>query len=291
MISFEPHELSTGKLHGYLLGAVAPRPICFASTTDAAGNVNLSPFSFFNVFSARPPILVFSPARRGRDNTTKHTYENVLEVPEVVINIVSYEMVQQVSLASTEYAKDVNEFKKAGFSELASEIVKPPRVAQAPVQLECKVNEVISLGKEGGAGNLVICEVVKIHIKEEILSEDGSIDPHKIDTVARLGGNWYCRAKAGLFEVPKPLTTLGMGIDSLPQEIRQSKVLTGNDLGMLGNVENFPNSEEINIFIDASKELKKIISSNNSEAIHRKAQEFLCDGKIEEAWKVLLYKR
>ena len=291
MISIEPHNLSTAKLHGYLLGAVAPRPICFASTVANNGAVNLSPFSFFNVFSARPPILVFSPARRGRDSTTKHTYENILEVPEVTINIVTFEMVQQVSLASTEYAKGVNEFKKAGFTEVDSHIVKPPRVAEAPVQLECKVNEVISLGNEGGAGNLVICEVVKIHINEEILSEDGSIDPFKIDAVSRLGGNWYSRAKEGLFEVPKPLTTLGIGVDNLPAEIRNSKVLTGNDLGMLGNVENFPNSEEINIFINASEELKKIVSSNNSEVIHRKAQEFLCDGKIKEAWKILLGKK
>lgn len=291
MISIEPHELSTAKLHAYLLGAVSPRPICFASTVDSEGIVNLSPFSFFNVFSAKPPILVFSPARRGRDNTTKHTYENVLQVPEVVINIVSYSMVQQVSLSSTEYAKGVNEFTKAGFTEIPSELIKPPRVAEAPVQLECKVNEVISLGKEGGAGNLVICEVVKLHIKEEILGEDGNIDPFKIDTVSRLGGNWYSRAKSGLFEVPKPLTTLGMGIDMLPEEIRKSKVLTGNDLGMLGNVENFPNSEEINTFIDASEELKKIMASNDKEAIHKKAQEFLCSGKIEEAWKVLLGKQ
>lgn len=288
MISIEPHELSTGKLHAYLLGAVSPRPICFASSVDSKGNVNLSPFSFFNVFSAKPPILVFSPARRGRDNTTKHTYENVLEVPEVVINIVNYSMVQQVSLSSTEYAKGVNEFIKSGFTELASDIVKPPRVAEAPVQLECKVNKVISLGNEGGAGNLVICEVLKIHIKEEILGEDGNIDPFKIDTVSRLGGNWYSRAKEGLFEVPKPLTTLGIGIDSLPQEIRLSKVLTGNDLGMLGNVENFPNSEEINIFINASEELKWLRDEGNSLEIHKKAQGFLREGKIEEAWKVLL---
>ncbi|MEH6763617.1 MAG: flavin reductase family protein [Aequorivita antarctica] len=288
MISIEPHELSTGKLHAYLLGAVSPRPICFASTVDSEGKVNLSPFSFFNVFSAKPPILVFSPARRGRDNTTKHTYENVLQVPEVVINIVSFEMVQQVSLSSTEYAKEVNEFNKAGFTELVSDIVKPPRVAEAPVQLECKVNNVIALGTEGGAGNLVICEVVKIHIKEEILDENGAIDPFKIDTVSRLGGNWYSRAKAGLFEVPKPLTTLGVGIDMLPEEIRNSKVLTGNDLGMLGNVENFPNSEEINIFIDASEELKWLRDEGNSLEIHKKAQDFLCEGKIDEAWKVLL---
>lgn len=291
MISIEPNELSTAKLHAYLLGAVAPRPICFASTVDTEGKVNLSPFSFFNVFSAKPPILIFSPARRGRDNTTKHTYENVLEVPEVVINIVNYSMVHQVSLSSTEYAKDINEFAKAGFTELASEHIKPPRVAEAPVQLECKVNEVISLGKEGGAGNLVICEVVKLHIKEEILDENGAIDPFKIDTVSRLGGSWYSRAKSGLFEVPKPLTTLGVGIDMLPEEIRNSKVLTGNDLGMLGNVENFPNSEEINTFINASEEFKKIMNSNDSEVIHKKAQEFLLQGKVAEAWKVLLGKK
>lgn len=288
MISISPEEVPTGKLHGYLLGAVSPRPIAFASTIDEAGNVNLSPFSFFNVFSAKPPILIFSPARRGRDNTTKHTYENVLRVPEVVINIVSYDMIQQVSLASTEYAEGVNEFTKAGFTELASDVVKPPRVAEAPVQIECKVNEVISLGPEGGAGNLVICEVVKLHINEDILDENGHIDPHKIDTVSRLGGNWYSRAKDGLFQVPKPLTTLGIGVDSLPEEVRNSKILTGNDLGMLGNVENFPNSEEINTFIHASEELKKMIYSNNSEVIHKKAQQLLCEGKVEEAWKILL---
>lgn len=288
MISIEPHELSTGKLHGYLLGAVAPRPICFASTVDNEGNINLSPFSFFNVFSAKPPILVFSPARRGRDNTTKHTYENVLEVPEVVINIVSFDMVQQVSLSSTEYAKGVNEFTKAGFTELSSDIVKPPRVAEAPVQLECRVNEVITLGKEGGAGNLVICEVIKLHIKEEILDDNGAIDPFKIDTVSRLGGNWYSRAKSGLFEVPKPLTTLGIGIDKLPETVRNSKILTGNNLGVLGNIENFPNSEEIHTFINSSEELKKLASSKNFEEIHKKAQQFLSEGKVDEAWKILL---
>jgi flavin reductase (DIM6/NTAB) family NADH-FMN oxidoreductase RutF len=270
------------------LGAVAPRPICFASTVDPDGRVNLSPFSFFNVFSANPPVLIFSPARRGRDNTTKHTYENVLRVPEVVINIVSYSMVQQVSLASTEYAEGINEFEKAGFTELTSDIVKPPRVAEAPVQIECKVNEVISLGTEGGAGNLVICEVVKLHVDENILDENGHIDPHKIDTVSRLGGNWYSRARNGLFQVPKPLTTLGVGVDSLPEEIRNSNILTGNDLGMLGNVESFPNSEEINTFISASEELKELVEKGEPEAIHKKAQQFLCEGKVDEAWKVLL---
>ncbi len=291
MISILPQDISTAKLHGYLLGAVSPRPIAFASTIDGEGNINLSPFSFFNVFSANPPILIFSPARRGRDNTTKHSYENVLEVPEVVINIVSFDMVQQASLASTEYEKGINEFKKSGFTEMPSDIVKPPRVAEAPVQIECKVIEVISLGKEGGAGNLVICEVVKLHLKKDIIDENGSIDPHKIDTVARLGGNWYTRAKSGLFKVPKPLTTLGIGVDRLPEEIRKSTVLTGNDLGMLANVENFPNSSEIDTFMDSSEENRKIIASKNIEAIHKKAQEFLCKGDVDTAWKILLSPR
>ncbi len=288
MISISPKDIPTGKLHGYLLGSVAPRPIAFATTVDKEGNVNLSPFSFFNVFSANPPILVFSPARRGRDNTTKHTYENILQVPEVVINIVSYAMVQQMSLSSTEYAKGVNEFTKAGFTELASELIKPPRVAEAPVQMECKVNEVISLGKEGGAGNLIICEVVKLHMEENIFNEEGHIDPYKIDTVSRLGDNWYSRAKDGLFQVPKPLSTIGIGVDALPESIRKSRVLTGNDLGMLGNVENFPNQEEINTFINTSEELKWLRDEGNSLEIHKKAQDFLCEGKVEEAWKILL---
>ncbi|MGB3342708.1 MAG: flavin reductase family protein [Aequorivita sp.] len=290
MISIEPNEIATAKLHAYLLGAVAPRPIAFASTIDSEGRVNLSPFSFFNVFSARPPILIFSPARRGRDNTTKHSYENVMQVREVVINIVNFNMVHQVSLASTEYAQGVNEFTKAGFTELASDIVKPPRVAEAPVQLECKVNEIISLGAEGGAGNLVICEVLKLHIKKEVLDENQNIDPFKIDTVARLGGGWYSRAKAGLFEVPKPLTTHGVGVDMLPEEIRLSKILTGNDLGILGNVESFPNSEEINIFMNSSEEIKRLISEDKIEAIHKKTQEFIGEGKVEDAWKLLLSK-
>lgn len=288
MISISPQDISTGMLHGYLLGAVSPRPIAFASTVDKKGNVNLSPFSFFNVFSARPPILVFSPARRGRDNTTKHTFENVLEVPEVVINIVSYDMVQQISLASTEYAKGVNEFQKAGFTEIKSELVKPPRVAESKVQMECKVNDVIRLGENGGAGNLVICEVLKMHIAEDILDENGHIDPFKIDTVARMGGNWYTRAKPGIFEVPKPLTTLGMGIDQLPEAIQKSTIFTGNDLGMLGNVENFPNPKEIDNFINASEELQILVASQNTESIHKKAQEFLWEGKIYDAWKLLL---
>ncbi len=276
MISINPQDISTGKLHGYLLGAVAPRPIAFASTIDGKGNVNLSPFSFFNVFSANPPILIFSPARRVRDNTTKHTLENALETKEVVINIVNYAMVQQMSLSSTEYAKGVNEFTKAGFTEIASEVVKPPRVAEAPVQFECKINEVVSLGDEGGAGNLIICEVVKLHVDESILDTEGKIDPVKIDTVARMGGNWYNRSKEGMFEVPKPLSTLGIGVDMLPAVLRNSKVLTGNDLGMLANVEKFP--KEFNGYV------------NPSEEIHKKAQQMLCDGKIGEAWSTLIKK-
>lgn len=288
MISILPSELSVPKLHGYLLGAVSPRPIAFASTVDLEGNVNLSPFSFFNVFSANPPILVFSPARRGRDNTTKHTYENVLEVKEVVINIVDYAMVHQTSLSSTDYAKGINEFTKAGFTELPSDLIKPPRVAEAPVQFECIVKDVITLGDGGGAGNLVICEVVKIHMKKHILDENGHIDPRKIDTVSRLGGNWYSRAREGLFEVEKPLATLGIGIDALPLEIRNSSVLSGNNLGVLGNVENFPKSKEVNIFIENSEELKSLITSENTVNIHKKAQEYLENGMVNEAWKVLL---
>jgi len=292
MISITPQDIPTGKLHGYLLGSVSPRPICFASTVDMEGNVNLSPYSFFNVFSAKPPILIFSPARRVRDNTTKHTLENVLETKEVVINIVSYAMVQQMSLSSTEYAKGVNEFVKAGFTETASEIVAPPRVAEAPVQLECKVNEVIALGTEGGAGNLVICEVVKLHIDESILDAAGVIDPLKIDTVSRMGGNWYSRAKEGLFEVPKPLSTLGLGIDALPVEVQRSNVLTGNDLGFLGNVEHFPSEEFIqNFSLNASETIQYALTSGTVEERHLAAKGLISEGKIMEALSLLLAKQ
>lgn len=273
MISINPLDISTGKLHGYLLGAVSPRPICFASTVDSKGNVNLSPFSFFNVFSANPPIMVFSPARRVRDNTTKHTLDNVLETKEVVINLVSYDMVQQMSLASTEYDKGVNEFIKAGFTEIASEVVAPPRVAESPVQFECKVLNVVALGENGGAGNLVICQVVRLHIDEAIFDANGHIDPMKIDTVARMGGNWYSRAKEGIFEVPKPLSTLGIGVDALPEAIKNSTILTGNDLGMLANVEVLPVAAN------------SIVSA--SEEIHKRAQQCLKEGNISEAWNLL----
>ena len=276
MKTIDPKALSTAALHGYMLGAVTPRPIAFASTIDVDGNVNLSPFSFFNVFSANPPIMIFSPARRGRDNTTKHTYENVLQVKEVVINIVNYDIVQQMSLSSTEYGKGVNEFEKAGLTPLASQTIKPPRVAESPVQFECRVNEVISLGTEGGAGNLVICEVLKMHINEAILDADGKIDPVKLDAVSRMGGNWYGRAKQGMFEVPKPLSRLGIGFDQLPETIRTSKLLTGNDLAMLANVEVLP------------KGAKDIVNLEQHAA--QGAQKRLALDDIQGAWELLIKK-
>ena len=276
MKTIDPKALSTAALHGYMLGAVTPRPIAFASTIDVDGNVNLSPFSFFNVFSANPPIMIFSPARRGRDNTTKHTYENVLQVKEVVINIVNYDIVQQMSLSSTEYGKGVNEFEKAGLTPLASQTIKPPRVAESPVQFECRVNEVISLGTEGGAGNLVICEVLKMHINEAILDADGKIDPVKLDAVSRMGGNWYGRAKQGMFEVPKPLSRLGIGFDQLPETIRTSKLLTGNDLAMLANVEVLP------------KGAKDIVNLEQHAA--QGAQKRLALDDIQGAWELLIIK-
>jgi flavin reductase (DIM6/NTAB) family NADH-FMN oxidoreductase RutF len=274
MKTIDPKAVSTAALHGYMLGAVTPRPIAFASTIDSAGNVNLSPFSFFNVFSANPPIMIFSPARRGRDNTTKHTYENVLQVKEVVINIVNYDIVQQMSLSSTEYGKGINEFEKAGLTPLASQTIKPPRVAESPVQFECRVNEVISLGTEGGAGNLVICEVLKMHINEAVLDADGKIDPVKLDAVSRMGGNWYSRAKQGMFEVPKPLSRLGIGFDQLPEAIRTSKLLTGNDLAMLANVEVLP------------KGAKAIV--NLEQHVAQKAQKRLALDDVQGAWELLI---
>ena len=286
MLSLDPKEITTGKLHGYLLGAVAPRPICFASTVDADGNPNLSPYSFFNVFGSNPPIMIFSPARRVRDNTTKHTLENILETKEVVINVVNHAIVQQMSLSSTEYAKGVNEFEKAGFTMLKSDVVKPFRVAESPAQFECKVMDVIHTGNEGGAGNLIICEVVKLHIADEVLAEDGSIDQHKIDLVARAGGSYYSRARNGFFEIPKPLSTLGIGVDAIPQEIRNSDILTGNNLGMLGNVEQIPTEDAVNNF---AKEHPEFIGIKTSKK-HTFAQEFLEKNDVESAWKVLLLK-
>jgi flavin reductase (DIM6/NTAB) family NADH-FMN oxidoreductase RutF len=287
MLTINPKEIPTSQLHGYLLGSVTPRPIAFASTIDKYGNVNLSPFSFFNCFGYNPPLLIFSPARRGRDNTTKHTYENVLEVQEVVINIVSYSMVQQMSLASTEYPKGINEFAKAGFTEVASTLIRPPRVAEAPVAMECNVLQIVPTGTEGGAGNLVICEVILMHIKEEVLDENGRIDPFKLDAVARLGGDWYCRVQGdAIFKVPKPLDRLGIGVDSIPASIRFSNILTGNDLGLLGNIERLPDISNVQDFM--TKYPIEQALQGGDDAVHTMARIFLSEGKTEEAWKILL---
>ncbi|MCP4055635.1 flavin reductase family protein [Mesoflavibacter sp. CH_XMU1422-2] len=283
MLSFLPKDLETPKLHSYLLSAVAPRPIAFASTVDKDGRPNLSPFSFFNVFSANPPILIFSPARRVRGNTTKHTLENVEVTNEVVINVVNYDIVQQMSLSSTEYPEGVNEFEKAGLTMLKSDIVKPFRVAESPIQMECKVNEVVKLGTEGGAGNLVICEVVKMHINDEVLDENGAIDQVKLDLVSRAGGSFYSRAKSGFFEIPKPLRTLGIGVDALPEHVKNSNILTGNDLGLLANVETLPTEDAILAF---KKEHN--LAEISQEDKHKKAQGFLSYNDVESAWKMLL---
>lgn len=294
MLTINVSELSPAQLQNYMQYAIAPRPICFASTVDAAGNINLSPFSFFNMFSTNPPVCVFSPARRVRDNTTKHTLENILEVRECVINIVNYDMVQQMSLSSTEYAKGVNEFEKAGFTMQASQLVQPPRVMEAPVQMECLVTQVISLGDQAGAGNLIVAEVKLMHINEEILDESGKIDQEKIDLVARLGGDWYCRVTPdNLFKVAKPLTTLGIGVDALPHDVRNSRELSGNDLGMLGNVEQLPTPEEIDdMRSDAA--VKEVLDATIGDAstrmreLHGLAKEFLRQGRVSDALKIVL---
>jgi len=288
MVSLDPKDISTKKLHAYLLSAVAPRPIAFASTIDTNGNPNLSPFSFFNVFSANPPILIFSPARRVRDNTIKHTLENAEATKEVVINVVNYEIVQQMSLSSTEYDSTVNEFDKAGLTMLKSDIVKPFRVGESPVQFECKVNEIIKLGTEGGAGNLIICEVVKMHIDEEVLNEDESINQEKLDLVARAGGSYYSRARKGFFEIPKPLSTLGIGVDNIPESIRDSMILTGNDLGMLANVEALPNQKEVKEFIKELSQRYPEIASASLREKHKRAGNYLSFGDVDSAWKLLL---
>jgi flavin reductase (DIM6/NTAB) family NADH-FMN oxidoreductase RutF len=293
MLTLDPKDLPIPKLHGYLLGAVGPRPIAFASTIDENGVNNLSPFSFFNVFSAAPPILIFSPARNGRTNTTKDTYNNVKAIPEVVINIVNYDILHQMSLSSSPYAPGVDEFVKAGLTPLASETIRPMRVQEAPVQFECKVNQVIELGDQGGAGNLVICEVTKIHIHEEILGEDGMIDQHKINLVARMGGNWYCHAnEASMFEVAKPLTTVGIGFDQLPEDIKASSVLNANDLAQLAGIAALPNETDVNDY--KLLELSDFFLSLEDEpaqleqALHNKAKELLIENKLEEAWMTLL---
>lgn len=289
MKTIDPKKVATKYLHGLMLSAIGPRPICFASTINKKGEPNLSPFSFFNMFSSNPPTLIFSPSRRVRDNTIKHTLENVLETKEVVVNIVNHAIVQQASLSSTEYSKGVNEFEKAGLTMLASEEIAPFRVAESPAQFECKVKEVIHLGTEGGAGNLVLCEVVKAHVDERFLDESGMFDQHKIDLVSRMGGNWYSRANMGLFEVPKPLTSLGIGVDQIPFEIRNSAVLTGNDLGKLGNVEKLPLLSEIDTFVTENK-LATILRESTTEKIHEIAQTYLKEDEPTKAWKILMAK-
>ncbi len=275
----------------WLQHAIAPRPICFASTIDKQGNVNLSPFSFFNLFSSNPPIVIFSPARRGRDNTTKHTLENVLEIPECVINIVDYAMVQQMSLSSCEFPKGMNEFVKAGFTEQPSTRIQPPMVKEAKIKLECKVNEVKSLGENGGAGQLVIAEVLCMHVDESILGDDGKIDQQKLTLVARLGGDWYCKVDyTNLFKVPKPNTQLGIGVDQLPDSIRNSTILTGNHLGMLGNVHAMPDIDA-SFSDDRVKNIFQYYSVSPAEMeteLHKYAAELLNAGNIEKAWQVLL---
>ena len=293
MVSIDPKNLTVQKLHQYLLGAIGPRPIAFASTVDAEGKPNLAPFSFFNVFSANPPILIFSPARSGRTNTTKDTYNNVKVVPEVVINVVNYDIVHQMSLASSPYAPGVNEFEKAGFTALKSDSVKPFRVAESPVQFECKVNEVIELGTEGGAGNLIICEVLKIHMHDEVLDSNGMIDQQKIDLVARMGGDWYSRANAeSMFEITKPISTCGIGFDALPVDIKSSKVLSGNNLGHLAGIEKIPDETNVNEY--KLLELSDLFVSLEDnplaleEELHKRAQSLLDENKLEEAWLTLL---
>ena len=296
MKTINPKDLSTPELQALLQGGIAPRPIAFASTISLAGEVNLSPFSFFNLFSANPPILVFSPSRRVRDNSTKHSLDNVLEVPEVVIHVVGHDLVEQMSLASTEYPRGVNEFVKAGLTAVPSELVRPPRVKEAPLAFECKVQQVISLGEQGGAGNLVICEIIRIYLDEKILDENGVIHPLKLDPIARLGGNWYTKITAeSLFQIPKPLLTLGIGVDQLPEEIRTSPVLSGNNLGRLGNVEQLPSEEAVANFaltpevIDMKRRFQ-LDADSWIDHLHRWAKEVLEAGEVDSAWKILLQK-
>lgn len=293
-MKIDPKNIPTNKLHGYLLSAVAPRPIAFASTMDEQGNPNLAPFSFFNAFSSNPPTLVFSANRRVKDNTTKDTYSNIKATREVVINVVSYKFVRKMALASIEYPADVNEFAKAGFTPLPSELVKPFRVAESPVQFECKVKDIIELGEHGGAGNLFICEVALMHIHDDVLDAQGRIDPHKIDLVARMGGHLYCRASGdAIFEINQPYDKLGIGFDSLPAKIKTSKVLTGNDLAELASIEVMPSESEVEAFRNdpAYVELAERFK-NDSESlewhIHEYAQQLLKEGKTADAWKLLL---
>lgn len=296
MLEINPKDLSTKDLHGYLLSSVGPRPIALVSTIDSEGRPNLSPFSFFNVFSANPPIAIFSPARRVRNNTIKHTLQNVASTKEVVINVVSYPIVEQTSLSSTEYKKGVNEFIKSGLTPIESIKVKPYRVKESPVQMECIVKNTISLGEDGGAGNLVVCEIVKMHISENILNENHHIDPNKIDLVGRMGANWYCRASnTSLFEVQKPNSKIGIGYDQLPQHIRNSDILSGNDLAKLANVESLPSMEDVEKFKE-NKDLVKILKSSvdeeqTRENLHYHCKKLLQENKVLDAWSTLLIEK
>ncbi|WP_168193924.1 flavin reductase family protein [Pontibacter sp. SGAir0037] len=292
--TINPKEVKTAVFHSILLGSVAPRPIAFASTTDREGNVNLSPFSFFNVFSAHPPVLVFSPARRVRDNTSKHTLDNILATKEVVINIADYSLAEQMSLASTEYEQGVNEFVKAGLTAEASTLVKPPRVQEAPVAFECQVNDIISLGETGGAGNLVVCEVLLAHVNEHILDASGKIDPYKLDAVARMGGDYYIRASGeAIFELEKPVKNKGIGIDALPAFIRNCDLLSGNELARLGNSETIPTPEEVEAFKQEPL-VAYTLNKYKHDAAHLRQElkwlgkKLLADKQVQAAWKVLL---
>lgn len=288
-----PDQVNNAKLFSYLTNSVAPRPIAMVSTIDINGNINLSPFSFFNLFSSNPPILIFSPSRKGKDNTLKHTYLNVKEVGECVVNIVNFNMVQQTSLSSSEYPKGTNEFIKAGFTQIASEYVTPPRIKESPIQFECRVKQIIELGNQGGAGNLVLCEIIAVHIQDNILDEHQNIDPNKLQLVGRMGGNWYSKAFGeALFEVEKPSFPIGIGIDAIPQEIRASNFLTGNDLGKLGNIAQLPNETDVNEY--KLMELSELFLLHQENAktleqeIHKKAHYLLQENRVEEAWKCLL---
>ena len=293
MLSLNPKDIPPRQLHHYLLAAVVPRPICFASTVDENGNSNLAPFSFFNVFSSNPPIAVFSPSRSGRTGNHKDTFNNIQKVREVVINMVNYSMAEQMSLASSPYSAEVDEFVKSGFNKVKSDIVQPHRLKESPVQFECKVLEIKQLGNKGGAGNLIICEILKIHISIDVLDDNQMIDQQKIDLIARMGGNWYSRTeKKSMFEITKPITTIGIGFDELPIEILNSNILTGNELGKLAGIESLPNETAVNdfklielseIFLKFEDDAKKLEFS-----LHKKAQEFLLQNDLEAAWKTLL---
>lgn len=284
--TIDPNEITQQELHAYLLSAIAPRPICFASTVDKNGNVNLSPFSYFNVFSSNPPMMIFSPARSGKNNALKHTHENIKEVPEVVINIVNYDMVEQMSLASSSYDKDVNEFIKSGLTPIPSKKIKPPRVKDSPVSFECTVSKIIELGDGPGSGNLILAKVELIHVNTKYLNNKGFLDTTLLDLVGRMGENWYIRAtKESLFEITKPIKSKGIGVDNLPKSVKESTVLTGNNLGRLGNVEQLPNDSEIKKILKDEKNISTLDLNSN----HTFAKKELEKGNINKALALLIY--